>query len=515
MDPFSYLWVLILGIIVAFADGFGIGANDVANSFSTSVGSKSLTLKQACTIAVFTEFGGAFLFGQKTTETVRGQILKVELFAERPEILMLGMVCSLFGSATWVIFASSRGWPVSTTHSIVGAIIGVGISAFGMGAVEWTYKGVLGIIASWLISPLIAGVVAPFIFLATKYLVLVHQDTSFQRGLVAVPVYFGITIAINVLFLITNGVKSLNLDKVPAQIIGPIVVGITLVMSAFSYFFYAQWLRRKILGKEINLRWYHIFVIPFIGPRYSNNPDIIEMGERNLTKDTIDDSISSIEIRKETTYFQAFFARIKEILQRGVEKEIADYKAHANQEMHDFATKYDPDTERLYSFLQVMTGSFASFAHGSNDVANAVGPLSTIYLIYSTGAVDPSGLTPTPLWVLALGGAAIDVGLIFYGYHVMRSLGNQITYHSPSRGFSMELGTSLTVLTASKIGFPISTTHCITGATAGVGLCNGKFKALNWKLLAWCFFSWMLTLPAAGTIAGLLFAFATHSPKLG
>ncbi|CAB5345953.1 unnamed protein product [Rhizophagus irregularis] len=182
--------------------------------------------------------------------------------------------------------------------------------------------------------------------------------------------------------------------------------------------------------------------------------------------------------------------------------------------MHDNAVRFDKDTEKLYSFLQIITGAFASFAHGSNDVSNAIGPLATIYLIYTTGEVDPSGVSPVPLWLMALGGAAIDAGLLFYGYHVMRSLGNQITYHSPSRGFSMELGTSLTVLTASKVGFPVSTTHCITGATAGVGLCNGKWKALNWRLLAWCFFSWALTLPAAAIVSGSLYAFAIHSPRI-
>jgi sodium-dependent phosphate transporter len=176
------------------------------------------------------------------------------------------------------------------------------------------------------------------------------------------------------------------------------------------------------------------------------------MGERNPTKDSIEEiSLNSVE-KENKTFFQKIWKKLRDILQRGVEQEVAEYKAHETQEMHDSAIKYDKDTERLYSFLQIMTGAFASFAHGSNDVANAIGPLATIYLIYTTGEVDPSGISPAPIWLLALGGAAIDAGLIFYGYHVMRSLGNQITYHSPARGFSMELGTSLTVLTASKVG---------------------------------------------------------------
>lgn len=176
------------------------------------------------------------------------------------------------------------------------------------------------------------------------------------------------------------------------------------------------------------------------------------MGERNPTKDTIDEnSLDSIQNEKKS-FFKRFLSKFGDLLQRGVEQEVADYKAHETQEMHDSAVRFDKDTEKLYSFLQIITGAFASFAHGSNDVSNAIGPLATIYLIYTTGEVDPSGLSSVPLWLMALGGAAIDAGLLFYGYHVMRSLGNQITYHSPSRGFSMELGTSLTVLTASKVG---------------------------------------------------------------
>ncbi|CAG8671548.1 14491_t:CDS:2 [Funneliformis caledonium] len=528
MEPYSYTWLLVLGLVVAFADGFGIGANDVANSFSTSVGSRSLTLRQACTIAFFTEFLGSFLLGSKTTETIRGDILNVDLFETQPEILMLCMVCALFGSATWVIFASSKGWPVSTTHSIVGGIIGVGIVAFGPEAVDWSYDGVAKIVTSWFISPIAAGLIAAVIFSATKYFVLAYQDTSFQRGLVAVPVYFGITTAINVLFLIYKGSVGLNLDKVPSHVIAPIVFGITLVVSAFSYFFYAQWLRRKILGNERALKWYHIFIIPFIGPHHLNDyeNDVTLGGTSGISEKSSKYSKDTMDIvvegklsndgsnTKKKSIFHKWFSLFNKFVQSGLSKEVADYKADIDRKMHDVATKYDPDTEKLYSFLQVITAAFASFSHGSNDVANAVGPLATIVLIYGTGTVDSSGKAPVPIWILALGGAAIDIGLIFYGYHVMRSLGNRITYHSPARGFSMELGTSLTILTASKLGLPVSTTHCITGATAAVGLCNGKWQALNWKLLAWCFFSWILTLPAAGGIAGLIFAFVTFAPKL-
>ncbi|KAI0231114.1 hypothetical protein L0F63_007303, partial [Massospora cicadina] len=207
----------------------------------------------------------------------------------------------------------------------------------------------------------------------------------------------------------------------------------------------------------------------------------------------------------------------------GVNKDVTNVNNEHLRHVHDTAARFDDDTEYMFSFLQVITSCMASFAHGSNDVSNAVGPISTIIYIYSYGKVAPGGITPVPEWILLLGGAFIDLGLVTYGYNIMRaflttsntlltSLGNKITYHSPSRGFSMELSASIAVLTATYLKWPVSTTHCIAGSTAAVGLCNGDVGAVNWRMLSWCMLSWILTLPMAGTVAGLLFAFGTRSP---
>ncbi|RGB43156.1 phosphate transporter [Rhizophagus diaphanus] len=526
MEPYSFTYLLVVGALIAFADGFGIGANDVANSFSTSVGSRSITFKQAACIAVFTEFLGALLLGSNTSETIRGNIIKVDLFKEKPELLMLAMVCSLIGSSTWVIFASSRGFPVSTTHSIVGAIIGVGVAAFGFDAVDWTYKGVSKIITSWFISPILAGIVASIIFLLTRYFVLRHKENSLKRGLIAIPIYFAFTIAINLFYLVFKGSPRFNLDKEDPRIVVPVVVAIALLFTVFSWAFYAKYLKRLIMDKETGLRWYHVFVIPFIGPRYKTNEEnTAEEGTNVNGKDNVvekvaaengtgNDNIIQVEddeyVKK--NIFERTYAAIGKLATRGINKEIADYKLDENQAIHDAATKFDPDTERLYSFLQVLTATFASFAHGSNDVANAVGPLAAIYAVYETGIIADVK-SPVPIWILALGGIAIDFGLVFYGYHIMRALGNRITYHTPSRGFAMELAASLTVLTASKLGIPVSTTHCITGATIGVGLCNGTYKAINLKLMGGIFFGWLITLPITATVSGTIFAFIANAPR--
>jgi phosphate/sulfate permease len=200
-----------------------------------------------------------------------------------------------------------------------------------------------------------------------------------------------------------------------------------------------------------------MFVIPFIGPRYREGDNETGQSSSLTDKESISsssrDEISTENVEIENKhFFKVLLAKFGKMLQHGVDQEVADYEASRNREMHEVATKYDNDTEQLYSFLQIMTGSFASFAHGANDVSNSIGPLSTIYLIHTTGTIDATGSTDVPVKLLALGGAAIDVGLLFYGYHVMRSLGNKFTYHSPSRGFAMELGTSLTVLSASRFG---------------------------------------------------------------
>ncbi|KAG9086590.1 Na+/Pi symporter [Ceratobasidium sp. UAMH 11750] len=187
-------------------------------------------------------------------------------------------------------------------------------------------------------------------------------------------------------------------------------------------------------------------------------------------------------------------------------------EARRLQDMHARAAQYDNRTEHLYSFLQVLTAATASFAHGSNDVSNAIGPFATIYFTWHTGTFA-GGKSPVAIWMLAFGGAAIVIGLATYGYNIMRVLGNRLTLHSPSRGFSMELGASIAVVMASQLAVPVSTTQCITGATIAVGMCNGDLKALNWRMFAWIFFSWVLTVPCAGILSGCLFGIIANAPR--
>ncbi|KAI7147098.1 hypothetical protein KC352_g28976 [Hortaea werneckii] len=181
--------------------------------------------------------------------------------------------------------------------------------------------------------------------------------------------------------------------------------------------------------------------------------------------------------------------------------------------MHAEAQFFDNKTEHLFSFLQVMTAATASFAHGSNDVSNSIGPLATIFLIWNSGEL--SSKSPVPIWVLVFGGAAIVIGLWTYGYNMMRNLGNRLTLHSPSRGFSMEFGSALTVVMATRLELPISTTQCITGATVGVGLCTGTWRAINWRMILWIYGGWIITLPVTGIISGCLMGIIINAPRWG
>lgn len=214
--------------------------------------------------------------------------------------------------------------------------------------------------------------------------------------------------------------------------------------------------------------------------------------------------------QKDTSYIDKF----RTYVLRGVTMDVANIQGN-NLELkgiHDVPTKYDKKTEYLYSLLQVCTAMFASFAHGSNDIANAIGPISAIYAIWSTGTFGTN--TAVPIWLLVYGAVALNLGLTLFGFHVMQNLGNNLTYHSPSRGFSMEMGAAITVVCASFLGLPVSTTHCITGATIGVGLCSGSVKAINWKMVSWTMFSWLVTVPVVATVAYTLMILLISAPHV-
>jgi len=403
---------LILAAVFGLFMAWGIGANDVANAMATSVGSKALTIKQAVMIAAVFEFAGAILAGGQVTKTIRKGIVDADLLSANPELLLYGMLASLLAAGIWLLIASRNGWPVSTTHSIVGAIVGFAMVGIGTEAVHWDKVGF--IVASWVVSPVLAGFIAFMLFRSVQGLILDTED-PFDNAKKYVPYYIFLVGFIIALVTLVKGLKHVGLD-----------------ITTTEQYFYAF-----AIG----------IVVMLIG--------------------------------------KSFVSKIKHDPKK-------DKKFH-------FA-----NVERVFSVLMVITACAMAFAHGSNDVANAIGPVAAVVSIVNSGG-EVASKSMLPLWVLGLGGIGIVAGLVMYGKKVIATVGNQITELTPSRGFAATLAAATTVVFASGTGLPISTTHTLVGAILGVGLARGM-AALNLTVIRNIFMSWIVTLPA-GAILSILFFF--------
>lgn len=402
---------IILACLFGFFMAWGVGANDVANAMGTSVGSKAITIKQAILIAIIFEFLGAWLAGGEVTATIRGGIIDPNLLEANPHLLVYGMLSALLAAGIWLMIASAKGWPVSTTHSIVGAIVGFGAVGLGVEAVEWGKVGQIA--SSWLISPLLAGTIGYVLFKSVHHLIFESSNplTAAKRY---VPVY---------VFLVGFIVAMVTLTK------GLSHVGLNLSLGQSFLFSVLLAIAIMILGIVMQRR------IKF-------------------------------------------------------EKSSNDHFGYAN-------------VERVFGVLMIFTACAMAFAHGSNDVANAVGPLAAVIsVVRSEGMIDSAALVPW--WVLVLGGGGIVFGLVTYGHKVIATVGTGITELTPSRGFAATLAAATTVVLASATGLPISTTHTLVGAVLGVGLARGM-AALNLRVIGTIVMSWLITLPAGAGLAILFF----------
>jgi PiT family inorganic phosphate transporter len=410
MDLQTLLLPQNLPIIVAGLMGFymawAIGANDVANAMGTSVGAGALTVKQAIVVAAIFEFAGAFLVGGNVTSTIRKGILDVNAFSGQPDVLICGMLGSLAAAATWLIIASRMGWPVSTTHSIVGAIVGFGAAVLGIDAVAWGKVGTIGL--SWLTSPLLGGIFAFWIFRTTQITILDH-DQPMERAKKAGPYYIFVVLFTICLVTLFKGLKNLHLDFSlgEAFVLSVLISGVGAVIGHFS-------LARIPVDKDADRAFHYASV------------------------------------------------------------------------------------EKIFASLQVMTACAVAFAHGSNDVANAIGPLAAVVATVREGTVNAEA--GIPLWMLGLGGLGIVVGLATYGYKVMETVGKKITELTPSRAFSATLGATITIVVASKMGIPVSTTHVLVGGVLGVGLARG-IGALDGRVVGTIALSWVATLPTGAALS--------------
>ncbi|HJM44204.1 MAG: anion permease [Nitrospinota bacterium] len=398
-------FLLPAAVLVGVYMAWNIGANDVANAMGTSVGTGAITLRQAVVIAAIFEFAGAFFVGSNVTNTIRKGILDPAPFLQDPEALVRGMLAALIGAAVWLHIATHFGLPVSTTHSIIGSIIGFGILNAGLGAINY---GVLGsVVGSWFLSPVMGGLISFTMFTYIRRTILTAKDP--REAIQGKNLYLmALVFVVLTLSIIYKGLKNLKLDLPVWE-----AIGIALLSGA-------------VLG-----------------------------------------ALGSWIIRKH--------------LIRGVEG--LDY------------------AERVFRWLQVVTAAYVAFAHGANDVANAIGPLAVVVAGIRGAVVSLS--VPVPLWLLGLGGVGIVVGIATYGKRVIETIGKKITDMTPSSGFSATFGAATTVLLFSKIGMPISTTHTLVGSVIGVGLARG-ISALNLRMIWTVLKSWVATIPIAAGITILI-----------
>lgn len=388
--------VLGLSLLVGFYMAWSIGASDVANAMGTSVGSHALTIKQAIFVAAIFEFLGAFLAGGHVTNTIKQGIIDPLSFASDPLLFAWGMTAALLSTGIWLQFASAKGLPVSTTNSLVGALIGFGLVCRGPEAIKWDELSYIAL--SWLISPLLGGLIALLAFFAIRKYILDSKEPLIVTQRYAPLILFGVILTLVSLFAPKN------------------YLGLAVILSAIGALVFSKTIR-KITASSQNR----------------------------------DDTLSRIE--------------------------------------------------RVFAWLQIITACFMAFAHGSNDVSNAIGPVAAVISIaFSHHIVLTSQI---PWWLLAMGGIGIVLGLATYGRKVIETIGHSITEITPTRGFAAEFGAAFTILVGSHFGLPLSTTQVLVGAVIGVGLARG-IAGLNLLVIRKILSSWVITIPATCLVSACL-----------
>lgn len=460
--------LIVLALIFGFYMAWNIGANDVANAMGTSVGSGALTFKRAVILAAIMEFAGAFLVGSHVSDTVRKGIVDPELFAGDPQAFVLGMLSALLAAGLWLQFASYFGWPVSTTHSIIGAIIGFGIVYGGMSAVHWDQVGTIAV--SWIISPLMSGIISFIVFQIVLHRVFYRADPV-EAVRKFTPYMVFVVLMIMTLVMVFKGLKNLHLDLSLSSAL-LVSSGVGLIGALLSYVLLRNY---KSDDKEEEQQQARELYVARALQRSTKHLLRAQRAADSDTRDTID---SILELTQATT-------------------DTSSKRANLGSSRPEFRR-----TERIFIYLQILTACFIAFAHGANDVANAIGPLSAAVQTAQDGLV--AAKATVPLWALLLGGTGIVIGLATYGWKVMETIGKKITELTPSRGFCAQFGAATTIVIASKMALPISTTHTLVGAVLGVGLARG-IGAINLTTVRDIIISWVITIPAGAFLAIVIY----------
>ncbi|XP_064596975.1 LOW QUALITY PROTEIN: sodium-dependent phosphate transporter 2-like [Liolophura sinensis] len=551
------LWMVIVGFIVAFVLAFGIGANDVANSFGTSVGAKVLTMVQACILASIFEVLGAVLLGSKVSDTIRKGIIDVSPYNGTEEVLMVGNVSALIGSCIWLMIATFLRLPVSATHSIVGATLGFALVAHGSKGVQWRQIGL--IIGSWFVSPVLSGIISSVLFIIIRHFIL-NKAKTLEPGLKFLPIFYAVTLTINTISILFVGSELLGFNKIPVWGKFVISFGVGIVTALVVRIIAVPWLRRKI-KRECFSESVEVLNLGGAVPskectpehkpasavdqnnsnvKTANHVEWLNESEKTNIDGKIVDGVTPVAEKegKEIVVTnhvnnncesengtEAANGHIPNEAQKPLlteqkvavsdsaivldlpcnEEKLNDSGSSMeieNEEKRKKAArdsvKDSPETVKIFSFLQILTAIFGSFAHGGNDVSNAIGPLVALWIIFQEGSVQQKAATP--IWLLLYGGVGISVGLWVWGRRVIKTLGEDLTKITPSSGFCIEIGSAFTVLVASNVGIPISTTHCKVGSVVMVGRVRSR-EVVDWKLFRNIVFAWLVTLPVSGGIS--------------
>jgi sodium-dependent phosphate transporter len=547
----DYYWMVIAGGIFAFGAAYGLGANDVANAFGTSVGSKSLRLVHAIMIASVFEFLGAFLLGASVSRTISGNIANPDVFDGHGDMLMLGFLGVLVANTIWQLVATRLDLNVSSTHSVVGATVGFCL-VWAPNSVNW--DEMTKIIISWFVSPVLAGVMSSIYFLLARKFLLRQGENAFQRCLTFFPVLVFFAVAINCFFVGLKGFTNkgwappeykdgkLSKGDVLFWPVTPAAsVGLGLLAALMVRVVFVPVIRRNVEPLDDKLNYgYEIDEAIHDAEIETGKPgketDVAVADSSDPTG-----SFAAASPKKKKNFIARYADRQDELVHGD------QYKSETVKHIWDEGEVFPYRAERVFNYLQVFTAILASFAHGAGDVSHSVGPFSAILSLYQTNGQLPkkkltwpteaayiqAGLPgvpayaeapgtsfesfPIPAWMLAMGGAGIVVGMATYGYRLMRATGTGFIMMTPSRGACAELGFVSVIIVGSVLGIPLSSSHCITGAIVGVGIvergCSRKGKAaVNWCLLGKYALSWLFTVLIAAGISAFIFAFAIYSP---
>ncbi|EIE25102.1 phosphate transporter [Coccomyxa subellipsoidea C-169] len=558
-------WIFGISVVVAFAFAFGIGANDVANSFGTSIGSGALTMGQAIVIASIFEVTGAVTLGAGVSDTILRQISKLEDAAcwdcggssGRMQVFMLGMACALASGAMFMLVATWAAMPVSTTHAIVGAVLGMTVVGAGATCVKWGYPGLLAIVASWFVSPVFAGLLSGAILVAIKRFVREPEKRAFQL----LPGLFGGTVAV-VLALVL--LKATATQDWPAWMRAVVVLGVGLSVAGVVQAYLVPHLREKVqrlghVGEDARGVWRDPVEAKYIaragvqlspalsavspqhGGGVSSQEEHLLLGP-SVSRSSDEAEKSSPEPVRGTRAAglqgtgKATVAKRKASTDEEDDPFWLEEESHPGHEGHQFPAALPdranggragalelnladdpelarlggiPPAERVFMYLQVLTACLKSYAHGANDTANAAGPFAAVQALYMQG-LDDCGKVSTPIWVLVFCGMGIVAGLGVLGHRVMETVGRDITDINFSRGFAIELGSTLSVVLASVAGkpicMPVSSTHCQIGSIVAVGMIESGPKSVQWSVLSKIVVAWVVTVPLAAAVAAMLLA---------